>query len=98
VVADDPDLLEPLDAETGAIRAEVLFAFRSELAQGLGDVFLRRTMVGYNSHVAIGADEAAAEVARRHLAWDEDRAREEVERYRRYIRRYRPRDLQLASA
>ena len=55
-------------------------------------------MVGYNSHVAIGADEAAAEVARRHLAWDEERAREEVERYRRAIGRYRPRDLRAAPA
>jgi glycerol-3-phosphate dehydrogenase len=98
VVADDPDLLQPLDPETGAIRAEVLFAFRAELAQGLDDLLLRRTMVGYNSHVAIGADEAAAEVARRHLAWDEDRAREEVERYRRAIARYRPRDLRAATA
>jgi glycerol-3-phosphate dehydrogenase len=76
----------------------VLFAFRAELAQGLDDLLLRRTMVGYNSHVAIGADEAAAEVARRHLAWDEDRAREEVERYRRAIARYRPRDLRAAPA
>ena len=74
-----------------------LFAFRAELAQGLDDLLLRRTMVGYNSHVAIGADEAAAEVARRHLAWDEERARAEVERYRRSIGRYRPRDLRAVA-
>ncbi len=92
-VGDDPSLLEPLDPETGAIKAEVLFAFRVELAQNLTDLMLRRTMVGMNSKVAVGADEVAAEVAMRHLAWDEDRAREEIEAYRSYIRRMTPRSL-----
>jgi glycerol-3-phosphate dehydrogenase len=98
-VGDDPELLEPLDEETGAIKAEVLFAFRVELAQNLSDLMLRRTMVGMNSKVAVGADETAAEVAVRHLNWDEERARVEVERYRAYIARMTPRSLaQLESS
>jgi len=96
-VGDDPSLLEPLDPETGAIKAEVLFAFRVELAQNLSDLMLRRTMVGMNSKVAVGADETAAAVAVRHLNWDEERAREEVERYRTYIRRMTPRSLAAPS-
>ena len=98
-VGDDPTLLEPLDPETGAIKAEVLFAFRVELAQNLADLMLRRTMVGMNSKVAVGADETAARVAVEHLNWSEERAVEEIERYRAYIARMTPRSLaQLSSS
>lgn len=96
-VADDPSLLEPLDPETGAIKAEVLFAFRAELAQNLSDLMLRRTMVGMNSQVAVGADEVAARVAVEHLNWSEERAVEEVARYRAYIARMTPRSLASES-
>src|SRR5437762_1416977 len=54
-VADkDPELLKTLDSETGAIGAEVIFAFQHELAQTLADCLLRRTMVGLNSAAGIG--------------------------------------------
>ncbi|HLO00951.1 MAG TPA: glycerol-3-phosphate dehydrogenase, partial [Pyrinomonadaceae bacterium] len=41
-----PELGKIFDVETGAIAAEVVFAFRRELAQTLSDCLLRRTMVG----------------------------------------------------
>lgn len=79
--------------ETGIIGAEVLYAFRHELAQTLSDVLLRRSMVGYGPRVGLDADRAAAEGAVRHLGWDWERAEREVADYRRYIQRYRPRFL-----
>ena len=50
-----------------------------------------------NSKVAVGADEVAAQVAVEHLNWSEERAAEEVERYRRYITRMTPRSLSLSA-
>ncbi|MEJ7873068.1 MAG: hypothetical protein WKF67_12495 [Rubrobacteraceae bacterium] len=38
-------------------------------------------------------DEAAAEVAVRHLGWSAERAAREVEDYRRYVERFKPRAL-----
>lgn len=88
-----PDLAEPFDAESGAIGAEVVFAFRNELAQTLADALMRRTMAGLGPRMAVGADEAAAAIARRHLGWDGDRAAREVAAYRAHLARFLPRSL-----
>ena len=79
--------------ETGVIGAETLYAFRRELAQKLGDVLLRRTMVGMGPRVALDVDEAAAKVAVQHLGWSRERAKREVGEFRDYVRRYKPKDL-----
>jgi len=83
-------LSAPASAQTCIIGAEVLYAFRREMAEKLGDVLLRRTMVGMGPDVGLGVDEAAAQVAVRHLGWTEERAEREVREYRDYVQRYRP--------
>ena len=60
------------------------------MAQTLTDVLRRRTMVGPGPRVSLDVDEAAARVAVNHLGWSEDSARSEVEAYRRYVERYKP--------
>ena len=79
--------------ETGLLGAEVLYAFHRELAQTLSDVLLRRTMVGLGPRVALDVDEAAAQVAVRHLGWSRERAEREVKEYRDFVRRYKPKAL-----
>jgi glycerol-3-phosphate dehydrogenase len=90
---EEPDFLEVFDPETGAIAAEVIFAFQSEMARTLTDCLLRRTMVGLNSTCGLESLEAAAGIARAHLGWSEDRTRYEVESYQRYVERFRPQVL-----
>jgi glycerol-3-phosphate dehydrogenase len=87
----DPLLWEPFSAGTGSIGAEVVFAVEREFARTLEDVMMRRTMVGLETGHGVGADDAAVEIARRHLGWDEARARDEVHRYREYLERFVPR-------
>ena len=91
---DDPSLKEPLvpspAVETGLMGCEVLYAFRREMAQKLSDVLLRRTMVAYGPTNALDVDEAAAAVAVKHLGWSEERAKQEVEDYHEWIKRYTP--------
>ncbi|MBA4115690.1 MAG: FAD-dependent oxidoreductase, partial [Rubrobacter sp.] len=70
--------------------AEVLWAFREEMAETLSDVLLRRTMAGYGPDVALDVVEAAAEVAVKHIGWDRERAEREVREYREWIERYTP--------
>jgi glycerol-3-phosphate dehydrogenase len=79
--------------ETGVIVAEILYAFRRELAEKLGDALLRRSMVGMGPRVALDVDEAAARVAVQHLGWSRERAKREVEEFRDYVRRYKPKGL-----
>jgi glycerol-3-phosphate dehydrogenase len=95
MAGEDPALRVPLSAvatlETGLIGAEVLYAFRREMAQTLSDVLLRRTMVGIGPEVGLDVDEAAARVAVQHLGWDAERAEHEVQSFREYVERYKPR-------
>lgn len=97
MAGDDPSLRVPLASpfsmETGIIGAEVLYAFRRELAEKLSDVLLRRSMVGLGPRVGLDVDEAAAQVAIRHLGWSRERAEREVREFRDYIRRFNPKDL-----
>ena len=99
---DDASLRMPLSSRaslpTGLIGAEVVYAFRREMAQTLADVLLRRSMAGMGPRVALDVDEAAAEVARKHLGWSEERAAEEVRRYREFVRRYHPKDFRRRKA
>ena len=94
---DDRSLRVPLSpsatVETGLLGAEVLYAFRHEMAQTLSDVLLRRTMVGLGPRVALDVDEAAVQVAVRHLGWSQERADREVREYRDFVRRYKPKAL-----
>ena len=97
IAGDDPSLRMPLGpsatVETGIIGAEVLYAFRREMAQTLADVLLRRTMVAYGPSVALDVDEAAAQVAVKHLGWSEERAKDEVAAFREYVERYKPKSM-----
>jgi glycerol-3-phosphate dehydrogenase len=91
LAAEDHTLLETIGSETGSLAAQVVFSFQHELAETLSDCLLRRTMAGFSSSVGIGEAEAAARIAQKHLGWSEDRARREVESYRRYVSRFHPR-------
>ena len=89
LLAQDPSLDEVIDPESGAIAAEIVFAFKYELAQTLSDCLLRRTMVGLNSTCGLDAVEAAARIAQKHLGWPEGRPAQEIARYRGEISRSR---------
>jgi len=90
LLARDASLEEVIDPETRAIAAEIVFAFKYELAQTLSDCLLRRTMVGLNSTCGLDAVEAAASMAQKFLGWSDNRASQEIADYRAEIsRRFR---------
>ncbi len=88
-LATTDDLRRSFDDASGAIGAEVLFAFAHEAAQTLTDVLMRRTMVGLGPELGIGADQVAADIAARHLGWERGRCIQEVDAYRAYVERFR---------
>jgi glycerol-3-phosphate dehydrogenase len=94
---EDPELLTPLSpiesVETALIGAEVIWAVREEMAETLSDVLLRRTMAGYGPRVGLDVAEAAAEIAVKHLGWEQERAEREVRAYREWIERYTPKEF-----
>jgi glycerol-3-phosphate dehydrogenase len=90
IAAETDELREPFDPHTGAIGAEILMAFRHELAQTLADCLMRRTLTGLNQSVGLNAVERAAEVAQKYLGWSSERAAREITAYRDYVRRFHP--------
>jgi glycerol-3-phosphate dehydrogenase len=88
LVREHPELLDSFDPESGAIGAEVVFAFQSELAKTLSDCLMRRSMVGLNSTCGLNCVEGAAKIAQKYLGWSVDRARLETDNYRRYVQRF----------
>ncbi|MFN8590901.1 MAG: glycerol-3-phosphate dehydrogenase/oxidase [Thermomicrobiales bacterium] len=91
--AESAALRQIIDPYSGAIAAEIPWAMQQEAARTLADVLARRTMIGWGPSAGVGADRAAASVAREVLGWDAERAEAEVQAYRRWIARYRPRAL-----
>jgi glycerol-3-phosphate dehydrogenase len=95
--ASTPELREVFDPFTGAIAAEVPWAYHEEGARTLIDVIARRTMVGLGPDAGIGADATAAQVARDTLGWDSAKVDAEVDAYRCWVSRYQPRALEATT-
>jgi glycerol-3-phosphate dehydrogenase len=89
LVSQDSRLADVIDRETGAIAAEVVHAFRHELAQTLSDCLLRRTMVGLNSTCGLYAVAVAASVAQKSLGWSDERTANEIIAYEKHVTRAR---------
>jgi glycerol-3-phosphate dehydrogenase len=82
-----------LDAEfaPGALAAELVFAFREEMAGDLADALLRRTMLGLGPEVGLDVVDAAAKVLVQHVGLTEAETERQVTGYRAAVRRFRPR-------
>jgi glycerol-3-phosphate dehydrogenase len=87
LIAEEVSLAEVFDSETGAMAAEIVFAFKHELAQTLSDCLLRRTMVGLNSTCGLNVVEAVGRIAQKHLDWSETRIEQETAAYRKDVAR-----------
>jgi glycerol-3-phosphate dehydrogenase len=74
----DPRLAVPLNAD-GEILAQVVFAVRSEMAQTLLDIVLRRTGIATLGHPGPAVLDRVALVAAAELGWDEARRQAELD-------------------
>jgi glycerol-3-phosphate dehydrogenase len=90
LASEDVELRHTLCEETGLVAAEIIFAFRRELAETLQDCLLRRTMAGLNAHAGLDVVEQSARLAQTYLGWNEERAAREIADYRAYVKRFHP--------
>jgi glycerol-3-phosphate dehydrogenase len=74
-----PELLHTIGA-TRSLKAEVVHAFREEMAQTLADVVLRRTDIGTGECPARGVLRECAELAAQELQWDAVRVEHEIDK------------------
>jgi glycerol-3-phosphate dehydrogenase len=85
LIVQDASLGEVCDEETGALAAEVVFAFKHEGAQTLADCLLRRTMIGLNSSCGLAALAAVAGIAQQQLGWTAEKTTAELESYQKEV-------------
>lgn len=96
--ADGDERLRATLPGTPVLAAEVTFAVRVEMAATLSDIYLRRTMLGVRGDLGLGTLDAATEVARDRLGWDERRVAGDAAEYRDFVRRYHPGRVSVAPA
>ncbi|HEY6958810.1 MAG TPA: glycerol-3-phosphate dehydrogenase [Candidatus Limnocylindria bacterium] len=82
LAAEDRSLARPLCDHHHGIAAEAIYAVRHEWARTLGDVLLRRTMLGITACQGLDCVDDIAALVGPLLGWDAARQREEVARYR----------------
>jgi glycerol-3-phosphate dehydrogenase len=78
LVIDNKRLAETIYRRSPTIKAEIVHAIRSEMAQHLSDVVIRRTDLASTGDPGSEAVEKCAEIMGNELNWDETRRRTEV--------------------
>lgn len=87
VAQGDSELLTVLHDGTGALAAELVFAFRHELARTLTDVLARRTLLAFEPGHGLEVVERATSILGDRLGWEDDRRAAEVAEYRDWLSR-----------
>ena len=86
LMAERPELAEPLDGAEEYLAVEVVYAARHEAALHLNDVLTRRTRISIETpDRGVAAARAAAPLMAAELGWDETRTRSEIEHYERRV-------------
>jgi len=83
-----PELMNVLDPESGAIAAELVFTFENEFCRTLTDALIRRVMVGLNGSCGREVLDEAADILAGRAGWSEARKQAEKEDYLQYIKRF----------
>ncbi len=87
LVADRPELREPVPAAPRYIQAEIVYAVTHEGALHIDDVLTRRTHIAIDTpHRGLESVEAIGALVAAELGWDAARTAEEVEHYRDRVR------------
>lgn len=88
-LAAERELAQPLDAVSGVLVAELVYALEAEWAVTLEDLLQRRCMAGLGPDFGLGAAASAAAALQRLSIWDAPRAERELDAYRALAARHR---------
>lgn len=88
LVSSDPSLAQPLSNNTLATGAEFVWSMENEMALGLSDAIIRRTMSAWTADLGYAAAEGAARIGQSHLDWTAERAIDEMAEFDSYVERF----------
>lgn len=76
-----PDLSDTICPNQPDIKAQLLYCVEREMAVSVGDVLLRRTLIGLTRCRGLDCVQTVATTLARHLGWSEARIQAEIENY-----------------
>ena len=83
LIDESPDLAEPIVPTLPDIKAQVVYAVRSEMAHTFGDICRRRTMIALQSDdYGLGALEAIAQTLQTHCGWSDSDCQKAIANYK----------------
>ncbi|MDN5893677.1 MAG: glycerol-3-phosphate dehydrogenase, partial [Nocardioides sp.] len=98
LVAQRPELAQPVDGAEDYLGAEVVYAVTHEGAQHLDDVLTRRTRISIEMFDrGVAAADSVARLMAAELGWDEARRADEVDHYRRRVEAERQSQAKLTD-
>ena len=98
LVADRPELADPLRGAEDYLRAEVVYAVTHEGARHLDDVLTRRTRISIETFDrGVAAARPAADLMAGALGWEADRVEDEVDHYLRRVEAERRSQRELSD-
>ena len=93
LAASSVDLAAVIPGTDAVLAAEVAVAMQEEFARTLTDVLARRLLLTRRDDVGLGVAVAVAVVCARVAGWDEQRTASEIDEFRVWVRKLRPRVL-----
>ncbi len=82
LIDDAPDLAEPMVVGLPDIKAQVVYAVRSEMAYTLSDICRRRTMLSLQANYGLDALETISQTLQNHCGWSGADCEEAIARYK----------------
>ncbi len=85
LIDDAPELAEPIVPGLPDIKAQVVYAVRTEMAQQVADICRRRTMLSIQANYGLDALGAIAQTLQSHCGWSEARCEVSMAHYRKLM-------------
>ncbi|MBE9061670.1 glycerol-3-phosphate dehydrogenase [cf. Phormidesmis sp. LEGE 11477] len=82
LVDESPELAEPIVAGLPDIKAQIVYAVRSEMALTFGDICRRRTMLSLQANYGMGALDAIAQTLQTYCQWSEQDCEQAIANYK----------------
>jgi len=92
-----PDLAQPLQPELPDIRAQVVYAVQTELAQTLEDLGFRRLLTAHRANYGRDALPAMVETLQQHCGWSEAECDRQLQAYHHYVATHALPDYAIAE-
>ncbi len=92
-----PTLAEPLQSDLPDIKAQVVYAVKTELARTLVDICFHRLLVAHRANYGRDALPAIVDTLRSHCDWSEEKCDRQYQAYHKYLEVHAIPDYQLSA-